>query len=105
QSLILAAEDETNENAPLAAKTMLALADLLYEQLSGPRDYNDRRDPQLVRSHVVSSLETSVKKFHKHSRPEIMSAFLTLANRDNAVLKQILIDPLHPVYLAVVDGL
>lgn len=105
QSLITAAEDEANENSTLAAKTLLSLADLLYEQLSSPRDYNDRRDPQLVRAHVVSSLENSIRRFNRHGRSEIMIAFLTLAERDNAVLKQILIDPLHPVYLAVVDGL
>lgn len=105
QSLITAAEDDANENAGLAAKTLLALADLLYEQLSGPRDYSDRRDPQLVRAHVLTSLENSVRRFNKHNRTEIMTAFLTLAGRDNAVLKQILIDPLHSVYLAVVDEL
>lgn len=105
QALITAAEDDANEHATLAAKTLLSLADLLYEQLSGPRDYTDRRDPQLVRTHVVSSLEGSVKRFNKHSRTEIMIAFLMLAGRDNVVLKQILIDPLHPIYLAVVDAL
>jgi HEAT repeat protein len=105
QSLITAAEDDSNENAALAARTLLALADLLYEQLSGPRDYSDRRDPQLVRAHVLTAIENSVRRFNKHNRTEIMTAFLTLAGRDNAVLKQILIDPLHPVYLAVVDGL
>ena len=105
QGLITAAEDEANENATLAATTLLSLADLLYEQLSGPRDYADRRDPQLVRSHVVSSLENSIRRFNRHNRREVMTAFLTLAGRDNAVLKQILIDPLHPIYLAVVDEL
>jgi HEAT repeat protein len=105
QSLVTAAEDDTHENHLLAAQTLLSLADLLYEQLSGPRDYADRRDPQLVRAHVVSTLEASVKRFSRHNRKEVMTAFLILAGRDNAVLKQILLDPLHQTYLAMVDVL
>jgi HEAT repeat protein len=105
QPLITAAEDDAHENDPLAAKTLLALADLLCEQLSAPRDYADRRDPQLVRAHVVASLENSIRRFNKHGVKEILTAFLTLAGRENAVLKQILIDPMHPAFLAVVDEL
>ncbi len=44
-------------------------------------------------------------RFIKHSRREVLSAFLALASRDNAVLKQILQDPHHSAYLALVDEL
>ncbi len=48
-ALVTAAEDETNPNAELAARTLLALADLLYEELSVARDFSHHRDPQSVR--------------------------------------------------------
>src|SRR6185295_18870574 len=82
-ALITAAEDETHQRASLAAETLLALTQLLYEELSAPRDYNNRRDPQLVRNHVTTALENSVQRFARHRRDEITQAFLMLANRDN----------------------
>lgn len=104
-SLVTAAEDETNERRDLAAKTLLSLAQLLYEELSGPRDYSVRRDPQAVRNYVVGILQASVVKFSRHQRTEILLAFLILANRENSTLKHILQDPHHSSYLALVDGL
>jgi len=91
--LINAAGNESGAIADLAAKTLLELTQLLYEELAHSRDYRNRRDPQLIRSHVVTSLETSVRRFDKHRRTEIVEAFLLLARRDNAVLKRILQSP------------
>lgn len=102
-ALINAAEDDSNPHAELSARTLLRLADLLYEEVAGPRDYANRRDPQLLRQHVLGSLELSVNRFGKHRRRQMVEAFLVLAGRDNTTLKRILQDPHHPAYLVMVD--
>lgn len=104
-ALISAAEDESNPNVDLAAETVLELAQLLYRELSGKRDYAKRRDPQLVRRHVVSSLERSFARFPDHRRKESIEAFLMLTSRENASLQKVLTNPRHPSFLAVVDVL
>jgi HEAT repeat protein len=102
-ALVTAAEDESNPNRELAATTLLKLAELLYEELAAPRDYRNRRDPQLVRQHVLGNLELAVRRYPKHRVGAVIEAFLLLAHRDNLVLKQILMDPLDPCYLPLVD--
>ena len=104
-ALITAAEDESNPNRELVAATLLKLAELLYEELAAPRDYRNRRDPQLVRQHVLGNLEQSVRRYPKHRRGAMIEAFLLLAHRDNLTLKQILTDPLDPVYRPLVEVL
>jgi HEAT repeat protein len=104
-ALVTAAEDDANPNRELAATTLLKLAELLYEELAAPRDYRNRRDPQLVRQHVLGNLEHAVRRFPKHRVGAIMEAFLLLVHRDNLVLKQILMDPLDPCYRPLVDVL
>jgi hypothetical protein len=103
--LVNAAEDETNPNAGLASKTLLALADLLYEELAQPKEFSHRRDPQLVRRNFTSTLENSVQRFVRHKQRDVITAFLVLASRENSVLKQILQDPRHAAYLTVLDEL
>ncbi|HEX4149418.1 MAG TPA: HEAT repeat domain-containing protein, partial [Pirellulales bacterium] len=102
-TLVTAAEDEANPHAELAAKTLLSLCELLYEELSSPRDYHLRRDPQLVRRNVTLSLEESTKRVAKHKRPEIVESFLLLAGRENATLAQILLDPLNSSYVPTIQ--
>jgi hypothetical protein len=101
--LITAAEDRTNPQAELASETLLKLCESLYEELAAPRDYRKRRDPQVVRRNVVSDLEQSVQRFGQHKRIEIAEAFLLLANRENAVLKQVLQNPHDKCYLTIVN--
>lgn len=104
-TLVNAAEDETNPHGDLVATTLMELCDLLYEELASPRDYHQRRDPQLVRRHVTGSLEDSVRRFTRHKRPIIVESFLLLAGRDNATLMQILNDPLHASFVPLVQTL
>lgn len=98
-------EDRDQRHADLAGETLLELAAQLYEELAAPRDYSDRRDPQFVRRHVVSSLEDSVKRHGQHQRREALEAFLLLVRRDNVTFKQILQDPHHPTFLPMIDVL
>ena len=102
-ALVNAVEDPSNPNAATVAQTIVQLAELLYQELARPRDYQNRRDPQRVRSHVLAALELSVQRFTQHKKVEIIEAFLVLTGRDNATLKQILRNPHHGAYLAIVD--
>ena len=77
-ALINAAEDESNPNRALVAATTLQLAEALYDELAAPRDYRNRRDPQLVRQHVLGNLEQSVRRYSKHRINEVIEAFLLL---------------------------
>ena len=102
-ALINAVQDQTNPNAKIVGETLLELVETLYSALAGPRDYADRRNPQLVRTHVLSSLELSLQRFGVHNRREIVEAFLILVNRDNVTLKRVLADPHHAAFLVLVD--
>ncbi len=101
--LIKAVEDPTHSQSQLMCQTLTALCDLLYEEAMGPRDYAERRDPQLVRRNVVTLLEQSVGRFGQHKRVETIEAFLTLAGRKNAALRHMLGDLHHAAYLSLVD--
>jgi HEAT repeat protein len=104
-ALINAAEDEANPHREQNARTLVELAELLYDELAAPRDYSRRRDPQLVRQYVLTSLENSVRTFDRHKRPEILESFLILVGRDNATLKQILQNPHDKGFLPLVEML
>ena len=104
-ALITAIEDQYNPHAEMVGKTLLELVETLYAALAGPRDYTDRRDPQLIRNHVLTSLESSLQRYGVHGRREIIEAFLLLVNRDNAILKRVLSDPHHAAFLTLIDFL
>ncbi len=104
-TLVSALEDSHNANASLAATTLLSLAELLDDELSGPRDYRGQRDPLIARRNAVRVLEQSVLRYGLHRRLETVEAFLMLAPRDNITLKQILSDPMHGSYLVLLDVL
>jgi HEAT repeat protein len=104
-ALINAAEEESNPNRRLVSETLLKLSELLYDELAAPRDYRNRRDPQLVRQHVLASLEQSVLRFSMHRVDEVIEAFLLLVHRDNTTLREILADPLNPGYRPIVEVL
>lgn len=99
-ALVNALEDPGHPRAALAAQTLLRLSELLYEELASPRDYRQRRDPQLVRRNVTGCLEDSARRFSRHRRHEPVEALLRLADRDDVAVKQILLDPLHGSFLA-----
>ncbi len=106
-TLLNVLEDQTSDHADLAAATLWELVGLLYEEMAGTGEGSNRRDPQLVRRHVVAALESSVKRFgdHTHNRREVIESFLLLVGRDNVTLQQILQDPHHPSFLIMVDVL
>ncbi len=104
-TLLTALGEGLHPNADLLARTLLALADQLYEELADPRPDASQRDPQRLRQHVVSTLEQSVQRYGRHKRREVLEAFLSLAPRDNAMLRQVLLEPHHAAFLVTLDVL
>jgi HEAT repeat protein len=104
-ALITVLENEANPNAPLAAGTALALAEMFYEDLAATRNFKPRQDPRALRGHLVASLEASVIRYARHRRNEPIEAFAILVERDNATLKQLLFDPLHASYRPLIETL
>src|SRR5262245_57687513 len=102
-ALVTAASDRANPYCAKAGAATLELAELLAEELAGPRDYRIRRDPQLQRNHVIASLERAATSLDQHGRRELLEAFLLLANRENAVLKRILQSPTDRGFLPLVE--
>ncbi len=89
----------------LACRTILQLCRALCQALADQGDPADRRDPHLIRNHILTSLENSVRHFSRHKRREVIEAFLLLADRDNATLMSILNDTHSAIFLALVDVL
>lgn len=101
--LLAVAEETSSPRTELAAETLLQLADSLCAELAAPRDYRNRRDPQVVRRHVVGILERSVERFGRHKCREIVEAFLMLAGCDNPTLNHVFQDPHDDAHETVVQ--
>jgi len=104
-ALINVLEDHASPNGELAGATLVELVRLLYAELADTRDNAARRDPELVRRHVIGGLERSIERFSGHRRREILEAYLLLVGRDSALLKRVLNDPHHAAFLTLVDVL
>ena len=104
-ALINSLEDQSSHDRDLAGRTLLELVELLYGELAGPKQNDRRRDPQMVRRHVLGSLEHSVERYLTHQRREMVEAYVLLVNRDSAILNKLLDDPHHPAFLVLVDVL
>jgi hypothetical protein len=104
-TLITAAEDKGNTKAPLAARAVVSLCELLYHELHEQRDYRKRRDPVLVRQYIFAAIEKAFDRFENHRRSELVEAFLILARADDASLKHALTDQLSVVHAATTNAL
>ncbi|HEY2761714.1 MAG TPA: HEAT repeat domain-containing protein, partial [Pirellulales bacterium] len=104
-TLLQVAEDGSNAHRESAAGYILQLAEALYQELAAPRAIVVQRDPQLMRTHVLHSLEHSVVRYSQHRRTEIVEAFLLLSPRENPLLVRILGNPMDAAYLPVIDML
>ncbi|MBN2295720.1 MAG: HEAT repeat domain-containing protein [Pirellulales bacterium] len=102
-ALINAVTDQANPNVELAGRTLMSLIESLYTELASPGKVRARRDPQLLREHTITALESGVQRYSQHRQREVVESFLLLANRDNVVLKQILNDPRHPAFVVTID--
>ena len=104
-ALINAVTDQGNPDADLVGHTLLDLAESLYAELALPGEVRARRDPQLLREHTITALESGVQRYLQHRRREVIESFLLLTNRDNIVLKEILADPRHPAFVVMIETL
>ncbi len=104
-AMVAGLEDPEHPNAVVLGDGLLELAELLCEELCGPRPRADEGDTQFVRRRVVEALGTAVARFSKHRRREIVEAFVLLTYRDEAVLRHVLQDPYHAAFIALVDSL
>jgi HEAT repeat protein len=87
---------ERQPHADLGRRTVLELAELLFDELHAARPLPKRRDPQACRRHAVACLETFVRG---GARPpgEVVEAYVMLCRREDAGLRQILHDPHDPL--------
>jgi len=104
-AILAGMEDVNNPNAKVLGEALLDLTESLCTDLAAPRPHHACGDAQSVRRRVVESLGGSVGRFAKHRRREIVEAFLLLTYRDDAVLSQVLQDPYHPAFVALVEML
>jgi hypothetical protein len=74
---------ENHPNIPLAASTVLRLADLFYEELSRPDRQPRRKEFDNVRQRLTASLEEGFRKYWRHGRREVVEAFLMLGKPQN----------------------
>ncbi len=102
-ALINAAEDSSNPNADVVSRTLIDLAERLFEDVAKRRTSGRGRDPHMMRRHALSSLEESTARYIKHRRQEVLEAFLLLARKDNAALRRILQNPHDSCFLPFVD--
>ena len=102
-TLLTVVEDSSQSKADAAAKTLMQLAMQIYDEAAHGDESGARRDPQWIHQHAVSCLETSMQRFGRHRRREVIEAFLLMVNSNNAVLNQILDNPHHVSYLVLVD--
>jgi HEAT repeat protein len=102
-ALVHIAETTDHPNSKLAAEYALKLAELLYQDLSDPRPATRARDPQVMRQHVLHTLEKSLTRYNQHKRLEIVEAFLLLVRKDHPVLRKVLSDPIDSAYLPIID--
>lgn len=102
-SLLAALEEPNHPQADLAAQTLSELVSLLCAELGSLRPLHGGDSPQLVRRRMLSVLETAVARYGRHQRREVLEAFAALVNRDNLVLKQVLDNPHHAAFVALLE--
>jgi len=98
--LITAAGETGSPNHEHAAKAVLEMAKIIYDESTGPRDYKNRRDPQLVRRRAVKSLEEALGKDSRKRQPVVLEAYMILVERSSPTLSRMLQAPREPGYEA-----
>ena len=101
-TLATALEEATGPRAAIVGKTLLDLVDHLGRDGADPRHPEPRPDSSMRRQ-FASSLEPSLGRFTKHRRREIIEAIALLADCGNGALHQVLEDPFHPAFVALME--
>ena len=104
-TLLTVLEDADKTKIEMAAETLVQLISELYKHLQEGSAEAGKRDYKWIAQHIIASMETSLQRFGKHRRREVVDAFLLLADRNNKTLNQILQNPHHVGFIVVVDTL
>ncbi|MGA2798716.1 MAG: HEAT repeat domain-containing protein [Thermoguttaceae bacterium] len=102
-TLLTVLEDTSQSKSDTAAEALMQLAVQLYDEVAHPGENGARRDLQWIHQHVASCLETSVQRFGRHRRREVIEAFLLLVKSKNAAIDQILKNAHHVSHLVLID--
>lgn len=102
-ALITVAENQKSPHAEKATQIIIRLIDQLSDLLQGPRNYEDRRDPNVMKRNALESLERSVDRFRQHKRPQLVEAFVVLAGTSSGLLRSILETPHHACFSVVLN--
>ena len=104
-TLLTVLEDTNKVKIETAAETLVHLISELHKHLREGPPEPGRRDYKWIAQHIVASLETSLQRFGKHRRREVVESFLFLTDHNNKTLNQILQNPHHVGFIVVVDSL
>jgi hypothetical protein len=102
-TLLTALESPSQSKVEMASATLMKLIDQLCGELSRGEEGGGRSDLQWIHKHVLTCLETSMQRYGRHNRREVIEAFLYLTDSDNVVLNEILENPHHVLYLVFTD--
>ena len=102
-ALVTAIEVPNNPYATMVAETLIALCEMLQEEISGPRKKQRLVEPARIRQQILPALERAVDRYEQHRHREVVEAFLMLTNHENGLLKRILCEPRHPAYLVLTE--
>jgi hypothetical protein len=103
--LLSALEGAKGPQAAILGQTVLELVDQLFPDGAASLQSDARPDLQVGRQQITELLELSASRFGRHRRREVIEALALSADCENATLKRILEDPLHPAFLVLMEVL
>jgi HEAT repeat protein len=102
-TLVKVAENQRHRHSAQAAATLVQLAQLLHQELTG--EAHERTcDPFFVRRQMLPSFEKAIANYHHHNRLEIVAAFLLIVPPGNKTLLDVLTDVAHPCHHPVMES-
>ncbi len=104
-ALVEALCDPEAGHTDLLATTILRLTEAYYAELSGADDHPNRKNQDVLRERITSSLESATRKFHRHQRTEPVEAYLLVAKPKGATFRAVLQRSNESCYKPVVDVL
>jgi len=104
-ALIAVAENLKSPHADQATQVVRSLVQQLSNSLRSPSAEPLRRNPGLMRRHVLENLERCVERFRQHKRLELIEAFVILSGPNSNLLRTILRSPHHACFTPVLQTL
>ena len=102
-TLIAVAENPKSPHSIQASHRVLRLVQRLSDMLHAPLDEPSRRNPTLMRRHVLENLERCIDRFRQHKRLELIESFVILSGPSSKLLRSILQAPHHACFTPVLQ--